>query len=70
MPSNAEGPGSREPSANRPTDVPAGGRLKEMPPFGEPDATYPPQSAPRALNGSVCEDDPHGLYLPVDKPGF
>ncbi len=34
------------------------GRLRELPPFGDPDEPYPPELA------SEAADDPRGVYLP------
>lgn len=42
----------------RPAPAP---RLREMPPFGEPDASYPPPPDPDA----VTADDPRGVFLPA-----
>lgn len=60
----------REPAtgARHRTDVRNGGRLREMPPFGEPDAPYPPVPGDGAAAGAGAsrEDDPLGLFMPPD----
>lgn len=38
----------------------ARGRLRELPPFGEPDAAYPP-----AAGAVERTDDPHGVFMPT-----
>jgi hypothetical protein len=48
------------PSLTRPARPVGGARLRELPPFGAPDAPYPP--APDAL--PYRNDDPHGVFQP------
>jgi hypothetical protein len=45
------------------------GRLKEMPPFGEPETPYPPASPVNdtVAVGRSLDDDRLGLFLPPDR---
>jgi len=64
-------PGS--PSVMTEAAPPRVGRLKEMPPFGEPETAYPPswrtdgRTDRREADDRPGDDDPLGLFLPPDR---